>query len=53
MPEKSTDVKRPLPVKDLQYILQMIKEISHGSINLIIQDGYVIQIDKYEKIRLK
>ena len=35
-------------------ILKMIqKEIYYGSVSLIIQDGIVIQINKYEKIRLK
>lgn len=30
-----------------------LKEIRYGTVNLVIQDGKVIQIDKSEKIRLK
>ncbi|MDS1030216.1 YezD family protein [Bacillota bacterium LX-D] len=53
MIEKVNDTNEPLPVKDLHTILKIIKEIRHGSVNLIIQDEFVIQIDKHEKIRLK
>lgn len=53
MTEKMNDPQKPLPVKELYTMLKMVKEIRHGSVSLIIQDGFVIQIDKYEKIRLK
>ncbi len=32
---------------------QALREIRHGSVTLVIQDGRVIQIDKCEKIRLR
>ncbi|MHB1167533.1 MAG: DUF2292 domain-containing protein [Carboxydocellales bacterium] len=34
-------------------MLDLISSISFGSITLVIQDGWVIQIDKNEKMRLK
>jgi hypothetical protein len=42
-----------LSIKELYTVLKMVKEIRHGWVNLIIQDGFVIQIDRYEKFRLK
>ncbi|ADY57076.1 Protein of unknown function DUF2292 [Syntrophobotulus glycolicus DSM 8271] len=39
--------------KELYRIMKMIKEIHFGSLNLIIQDGILIQVNKYEKIKLK
>ncbi len=36
-----------------QRLEQALREIRHGSVTLVIQDGRVIQIDKSEKIRLK
>lgn len=34
-------------------IKELVNKTKYGSINLIIQDGKVIQIDRTEKIRLK
>lgn len=36
----------------LDKIKKMIADMKYGSINIIVQDGKVIQIDKTEKIRL-
>mgnify|MGYP003294090574 CR=1 FL=1 len=36
----------------LDKLKEIIADIKYGSVNLIIQDGKVIQIDKIEKIRL-
>lgn len=30
-----------------------LRSIRYGSVTLVVQDGYVIQIDKSEKIRLR
>lgn len=38
--------------KYLKKIKEIIADIKYGSVNLIIQDGKIIQIDKIEKIRL-
>ena len=32
---------------------KIIREISYGSVTLVIQDGLVVQIERQEKIRLK
>ncbi|HBP64110.1 MAG TPA: DUF2292 domain-containing protein [Desulfosporosinus sp.] len=45
--------REPLGQENLQKLLEIILEVSHGSVTLIIQDGIVIQIDRNEKIRLK
>jgi hypothetical protein len=36
----------------LAQIREYIESIKYGSVNIIIQDGKIIQIDKSEKIRL-
>jgi hypothetical protein len=45
--------REPLGQEELRKLLEIIEEVSHGSVTLIIQDGIVIQIDRNEKIRLK
>ena len=45
----------PNPAQDkipLAAIQQAIADVRHGIVQIIIQDGRVIQIDKTEKIRL-
>lgn len=37
----------------LETIADMIKDIKYGSVNIIVQDGKVIQVDKTEKHRIK
>jgi hypothetical protein len=36
----------------LQLILQAIRQIRYGSVQIVIQDSKVVQIDKVEKLRL-
>jgi hypothetical protein len=36
----------------LAQIKEYIESVKYGSVNIIIQDGKIIQIDKNEKIRL-
>ena len=59
MPEKillpserpaAVPAKTELPLDKVE---EAIRSIRHGVVQIIIQDGYVIQIDKTEKIRLK
>jgi len=42
----------PLPEVPFARIENAVKSIRYGIVQLIIQDGRVIQIDKTEKIRL-
>ncbi len=44
---------RTVTTEDLNKIKEYIESICYGSVNIIIQDGRIIQIDKSEKIRLK
>lgn len=37
----------------MENIKKMVSSIQYGSITLVIQDNYVVQIEKNEKIRLK
>ncbi len=39
----------PLPVDEIQ---RAVESIRYGVVQLIIQDGRIVQIDKTEKIRL-
>ncbi len=36
----------------LKEVKKIVGEIKYGNVNLIIQDGRVIQIDRTEKIRI-
>ena len=37
----------------LNNVQEILNTVSHGSITLIVQNSYVVQIEKKEKIRLK
>ena len=37
---------------ELDWIRKIIETIRYGSVNIIVQDGRIVQIDKNEKIRL-
>lgn len=39
--------------KAMESIKKMISTMNYGSITLIVQDNFIIQIEKNEKIRLK
>jgi hypothetical protein len=52
-----TDKQRPAPPQTpqglpLEEIQEAVKSVRYGVVQLIIQDGRVVQIDKTEKIRL-
>jgi hypothetical protein len=38
--------------KELDRIREIIETVRYGSVNIIVQDGRIVQIDKNEKIRL-
>ncbi len=38
--------------EELERIKKLIESVKYGSVNIIIQDGKIVQIDKNEKIRL-
>ncbi|MGE7915178.1 YezD family protein [Lysinibacillus xylanilyticus] len=37
----------------LDHVRQILNTVNHGSITLIVQNSYVVQIEKKEKIRLR
>ena len=47
-PVKST--RDTIPLKEIE---AAIRSIRHGVVQIIIQDGIVIQIDRTEKVRLR
>ena len=46
---QARDSQKPFPASAIE---EAVKSIRHGAVQLIIQDGRIIQIDKTEKIRL-
>jgi hypothetical protein len=46
---QTTTPPGPLPIEAIQ---EAVKSVRYGVVQLIIQDGKVVQIDKTEKIRL-
>jgi len=48
MGKKEENLKR-----SLQTVKEMLETLNYGSVTLVVQDNYVIQIEKTEKIRLK
>ena len=53
MADTNSDTPGIITDKELELIRQAIASIRYGTVNLIIQDGKLIQIDKLEKYRLK
>ncbi len=52
-PKKAAATIAPAPESlSLKAIQEAIQSIRHGVVQIIIQDGRIIQIDKTEKIRL-
>ena len=50
-----TSPAQELPAEEAQVIrliLHAIREIRYGSVQIVIQDSKVVQIDKIERIRL-
>lgn len=43
---------RLVSTEELNKIKEFIETIKFGSVNIIIQDGKIVQIDKSEKIRI-
>jgi hypothetical protein len=50
--DKETPAQDGLPPRVWEKIESAVRSIGYGSITVIVQDGKVIQIEIYEKIRL-
>lgn len=46
--QKGTNIE-----ETLDKIKETVASVKYGTVTLVIQDGYVVQIEKNEKIRLK
>ncbi|WP_368488570.1 DUF2292 domain-containing protein [Clostridium sp. BJN0013] len=51
--ERRIERKNQISEEYIKKIVESLKNISYGSITLVIQDGIVIQVETNEKIRLK
>ncbi|MBX3435220.1 MAG: YezD family protein [Pirellulales bacterium] len=51
-PAVETDAERPTSEELLQ-ITRALRGLRFGSVNIVVQDGVVIQIDRTEKRRLR
>ncbi len=49
----SNEDRNPLGEVELQQLQSCLRGMRFGSITLIIQDGYIVQIDRTEKRRLR
>ena len=49
-PQETVDTRRE---QELQQILDALRGLRFGSVNVIVQDGVVVQIDRTEKRRLR
>ncbi len=52
MNEPPAQEPQPEEVQILRLILRAMREIRYGSVQIVIQDAKVVQIDKVEKLRL-
>ena len=37
----------------LEYVRAALRELKFGHVTLVVQDGRVVQVDRFEKIRVK
>ena len=44
--------KNVLSEKEIKLLEDFIKSVRYGSVNIVIQDGKIVQIEKHEKIRV-
>lgn len=39
--------------ENIHKIVEFVESIQYGSVNIVIQDGHIVQIEKNEKVRLR
>ena len=49
--EKPGDVRQSLPDEVLSALARLIREVRFGSIEIVVHDGRVTQIERREKVR--
>ena len=50
--EENTDTENKLPAMIAQEILRVVSSIEYGSVEVVVHDSKVVQIEYREKIRL-
>ena len=45
------DVRNSISDAAMQMILGLLREVYHGEVTLVVQDGYLIQVERSEKLR--
>ena len=50
---KSSNKRKKIDRNDLFNIYDAIREIRYGSVQIHIQDGKIVQIDKLNKVRIR
>jgi hypothetical protein len=51
--DTGSDSSLPLPAALLQELVHALRTIRYGSIELVIHDGRVVQLERREKIRVE
>lgn len=51
--EKEGKTKRPITEEQYREIERLAETIRYGSVNLVFQDGVLVQIERHEKIRVR
>ena len=49
--EKSADLRQSLPDEVVRALIRMVLELRFGSIEIIVHDGRITQIERKEKVR--
>ncbi len=49
--EKLTDARQPVPEDVLGTLLRLIREVRFGSIEIVVHEGRITQIERREKVR--
>lgn len=37
----------------IEHLRKLLRDLQYGAVTLVVQDNYIVQIEKNEKIRLK
>jgi hypothetical protein len=49
--EKLTDARQPVPEEVLGTLMRLIREVRFGSIEIVVHEGRITQIERREKVR--
>jgi hypothetical protein len=49
--EKLTDARQPVPEEVMGTLIRLIREVRFGSIEIVVHEGRITQIERREKVR--